>query len=138
MRLQQEGRKKVMISSNNALDLKGKHLLNLLNNDLTNIEPSYTKGGPWISHFGHSNSLCARATQAITNHAPIGEYRLRFFPREEFSCPCRSHPIESRRHILHECRRFSKYWNPMRDTISQFVSFLELNLNAFSFGESIT
>ena len=116
-----------------VLDLKGKHFLN---DDLTNIK--YTKGGLWINHFGHSNSLCARTTQAITNHAPIGEYQLRFFPREEFSCPCGSYPIESRCHILHECRRFSKYWNPMRDTISQFVSFLEFNLNAFSFGESIT
>ena len=30
--------------------------------------------------FGHSNSLYARATRAIVNHAPIREYHLRFFP----------------------------------------------------------
>jgi len=59
-----------------ASDLKGKHFLNLLNDDLTNIKPSYTKGGPWINHLGHSNSLCARATQAITNHAPIEGIQL--------------------------------------------------------------
>jgi len=116
-----------------ASNLKERNFLNLLNNDLSNIEPSYTKGGPWIENFGFSNSLCARATRAITNHTPIGEYRLRFFPREEFSCPCRVYPIETRHHILYDCTRFNKYWNPRRDTISHFVSFLEFNLNAFSF-----
>jgi len=54
--------------------LKGNFFLNVLNNDLSDIEPSYMKGGPWIESFGFSNSLCARATQAITNHVPIGEY----------------------------------------------------------------
>jgi len=39
-----------------ALDLKRKQFLNLLNNDLTNIELSYTKGGPmdqtlWLFQF---------------------------------------------------------------------------------------
>jgi len=76
------------------LDLKGKHFLDLLDND--NItELSYIKGRSWLKYFGHSNSLSARAIRAITNHTPIGEYRLRFFPRKDFSCPCRLHPIES-------------------------------------------
>jgi len=55
---------------------KGKNFLELLDDDLNVIEPSYTKGGPWLQLVGHSNSLCARATRAIANHAPIGEYRL--------------------------------------------------------------
>ena len=46
-------------------------------------------------------TMCSRA---ITNHAPIGEYCLRFFPREEFKCLCRFYPIESRHHILYERR----------------------------------
>ena len=86
-----------------ASDSKGNNFLDLLDNDFNIIEPSYIKGGPWLQAFGHSNSLCARATRAITNHAPIGEYRLRFFPNENFSCPCNEYPIETRRHILHEC-----------------------------------
>jgi len=45
-----------------ALDLRGKHFLNLLDNELYCIEPSYTRRDPWIKHFGHSNLLCARAT----------------------------------------------------------------------------
>jgi len=59
-----------------ASDVKGKHFLDLLDNELNVIKPSYTKGGPWLQSFGHSNSLCARTARAITNHAPIGEYRL--------------------------------------------------------------
>ena len=115
-----------------------KSLLDLIDDNFNTIEPSYIKGGPWIKHFGHSNSLCARAMRAITNHAPIGEYCLRSFPREDFSCPCSVYPIKSRHHVLHECKRFNNYWNPRRDSISHFVSFLEFNLNAFSFGEGIT
>ena len=86
-----------------ASDRKGNHFLDLLDNDLYVIEPSYSKGGPWLQAFGHSNSLCARAVRAITNHAPIGEYRLCFFPNMDFTCPCNNYPIETRRHVLHEC-----------------------------------
>jgi len=117
-------------------DAKGKQFLDLLNSDDNIIEPSYIKDGLWLKHFGHSNSLCARALKAITNYAPIGEYRLRFFPREDFSCPCGSYPIETRRHILHECRRFNEYWNLRRDLISHFILFLEFNPSAFAFANS--
>ena len=116
-----------------ASDGKGKQFLNLLNNDLNDIKPSYARGGPWLQAFGHSNSLCAHAVRAITNHAPIGEYRLRFFPNMEFACPCNDYPIESRRHILHECQRFNGYWNPRRDTLKHFTMFLTANPNAFAF-----
>ena len=116
-----------------TLDGKGNQFLNLLNDNSCFIKPSYVKGGPWLQSFGHSNSLCAHVSRAITNHTPIGEYRLRFFPREEFKCLCSVYSIESRRHILHDCRRFNSYWNLRRDTLSHFVMFLESNPNAFAF-----
>jgi len=116
-----------------ASDGKGSHFLDLLDNDLNPIKLSYIKGRPWLQSFSHSNSLCARATRAITNHAPIGEYHLRFLPNMDFLCPCNNYPIESRRHILHECKRFNGYWNPRRDTLSHFVMFLITNPNAFAF-----
>ena len=47
--------------------------------------------------------------RAITNHAPIGKYRLRFFPNKEFKYSCGTYPIESRRHILYDCMRFNRY-----------------------------
>ena len=116
-----------------ALDTKGKLFLDLVDVDDKPIELLYSKGSSWLKFFGHSNSLCTRASRAITNHAPISKYRIRFFPKEDFSCSCGSYPIKSRRHILHECRRFNNYWNPRRDSISHFVLFLEFNLGAFAF-----
>jgi len=109
-------------------------------NDLANnlLKPSYIRGGLWLQNFGHSNSLCIRATRAITNHAPIGEYRLRFFLNREFRCLCGQYPIESRQHILHGCRRYNKYWNPRRDSINHFIMFLKQNPNAFAFANAIT
>ena len=92
-----------------ASDLKGKNFLELLDSDLKPIKPLAIKDNSWLQHFGHSNSLCTRATRAIINHAPIGEYYLRFFPREDFSCPYSLYPIESRQHILYDCKRFNKY-----------------------------
>ena len=120
-----------------ASNLKGNQFLDLLDNDNNIIEPSYVKGGSWLKTFGHSNSLCACTTRAITNHTPISEYRLRFFPREEFKCLCSLYPIESRCHILYECGRFNGYWNPKRDSLSHFVMFLETNLSAFTFSDSL-
>jgi len=120
-----------------ASDLKGNQFLNLLDNDNNIIKPSYVKGGLWLKTFSHSNSLYVHATRAITNHAPISKYRLRFFPREEFKCLCSLYPIESRYHILHNCGRFNGYWNPRRDSLSHFVMFLETNLSTFTFSDSL-
>ena len=86
-----------------ASDGKENNFLDLLDDESNIIELSYIKRGPWLQTFDHSNFLCTRATRAITNHAPIGEFRLRFFPNEDFKCPCNEYPIETRRHILHEC-----------------------------------
>ena len=114
-------------------DFKGKQFLDLLDNNLNIIESLYIKGEPWIKHFGHSNLLYVRAMRAITNYALIREYHLRFFLEEDFSCPYSYYLIETRSYILYKCRRFNNYWNLRRDTISQFISFLEFHPNVFSF-----
>jgi len=116
-----------------ALDGKGKQFLDLLDDNSNDIEPSYVKGGPWLQVFEQSNTLCVHMTRAITNHAPIRKYRLRFFPREEFKCLCSVYSIKSRRHILHDYSRFNGYWNLRRDSLSHFVMFLKTNPNAFAF-----
>lgn len=77
-------------------DLRGKHFLNLVDSDNNIIELSYINDGPWIKYIGHSNLLYTRALRAIMNHAPTGEYRLMFFPKEEFNCLCGLYLIESR------------------------------------------
>jgi len=63
-----------------ASNSKERNFLDLLGDDLNPIKPSSSKGSPWLLQFSHSNSLCTQASRAITNYAPIGEYRLRFFP----------------------------------------------------------
>ena len=114
-------------------DSKGRFFLDLLDDNLNPIELSNTKGGPWLQHFSHSNMLCTRASWAITNHASIKEYQLRFFSRKEFACSCSNYLIETRRHILYEYQRFNKYWNPRRNTIAYFMLYLQFNSSAFSF-----
>ena len=121
-----------------ASDFKRKHFLNLLDDKIQPIKSLYIKGDLWIKYFGHSNSLCVRASRAITYHALIEEYHLYFFPREDFSCLYSNYPIETRHHIFHDYRRFNNYWNPRRDTISYFVTFLKSNPSTFSFREGIT
>ena len=74
-----------------ASDLKGKQFLDLFDNDNNIIKPSYVKEGSWLKVFSHLNPLCVHTSRAITNHAPTSEYRLRFFPMEEFKCLCGSY-----------------------------------------------
>ena len=120
-----------------ASDGNGKQFLDLLDKNLCVIEPSYVKGGSWRQSFGHLNSVCVHMSRTITNHAPIGEYRLRFFPREDFKCPCSVYPIESRRNILHDYSKFNGYWNLRRNSLSHFVMFLKTNPNVFAFLSNI-
>jgi len=117
-----------------ALDGKGNQFLDLLDDSNSCvIEPSYAKGEPWLQLFRQSNLLCVHASRAITNYTPIREYRLRFFTKEDFKSLCGVYPIESRRHILHDCKIFNGDWNLRRDTLSHFVMFLKANPNAFVF-----
>jgi len=92
-----------------ASELKNNHFLNLQNNELCIIKLLYTKGGLWIKQFGYSNLLCTRVMRAITNHASIEEYHLRFFLEENFNCLCGIYPIKIRQHILYEYRTYNKY-----------------------------
>ena len=87
-------------------DARDRYFLDLLDDDLY---PSYSKGGLWIKYFGHSNFLCMGAIRAIVNHASIEEYHLCFFPNKDFGCLCGNYLIESKHHILYDCRRFNNY-----------------------------
>ena len=118
--------------------LKENHFLEILDDEYLSIKLTCTKDSVWLKLLGYSNSLYVRATRAITDHISIEEYCLRFFPRENFNCSCGTYPVESRCHILYECRRYNNYWNPNRESLSHFVAFLEYNTGAFSFHEGIT
>jgi len=51
-----------------ASDDRGHYFLDLLDKDSNSLELSTANGRPWLKYFGHSNSLCTRATRAIVNH----------------------------------------------------------------------
>jgi len=116
-------------------DNNGKKFLDLNDNDNLPTKSTYFKYSMWLNFIGHSNTLYMRAIKAITNHTSIGEYWLRFFPKEPFICSCREYPIKSKNHILYNCRKFNKYWNPNRKLLKHFFSFLEFNPGAFFFYE---
>jgi len=120
-----------------APDLKGWQFLDLVDNDDNLIEPSYSNRRSWLKFIGYSNLLYARVMRAIINYAPIEEYRLCFFPKEEFKCPYGFYSIELRWHIFHEYQKFNNYWNPRRDFLSYFILFLEFNSSAFAFDNAI-
>ena len=90
-------------------DSEGRNFFELLDNDLNPLEPSSIKEGPWLQHFGYSNSLCTHSSRAIMNYALIGKYQLYFFLNKEFGCLYSNYPIETRQYILHECKRFNNY-----------------------------
>ena len=119
-----------------ASDYKGKQFLDLDNDDET-IAPTYIKGGAWLKHVGHSNTLTVRITCLITNHAPTGEYRKRFFLNKLRACPCQKALVETRHHILYKCERHKQSWNPLRRSINDIITFLKFNPRAFSFQDNI-
>ena len=118
-----------------ASEYKERNFLNLNDDNNQPIHPTYSKDSAWLKHFGLSNSMCAHVTRLITNHASIGEYRLRFFPKESSACLCGNSPIEMRMYILHEYR---KSWDPKRESLKDVLTFLEFNPGAFCFQEGIT
>jgi len=118
----------------NRPTVQGCHFLTLRGKNYKPLQPSYSKGGSWLTYFGQSVTLCARATRAILNHAPIGEYRQHFFPAECTQCLCGHCQVETCRHIFANCFRFAH--SPLIDlspSIEDFVDFLKEHPSAFAF-----
>ena len=109
-----------------ASDGKGHHFLELLDENLKPIELLYSKGGLWLKFFRHSNSLCARASRAIINHAPIDEYWLRFFSQKEFKCPCGLYPIKTRMTHSSWLQKIQQLLEFKKGYYSSFHSFLRV------------
>jgi hypothetical protein len=117
---------------------RGRHFLSLKNPDSGNTEqPTYFKGGTWLPHCDEPCKF-ARFVRMVTNHAPIGAYRARFFPGDDFEsrfCPCGA-DFESRHHILTRCPEYdySRVTHGRAPcTMYELLCFLEDNPRAFSF-----
>ena len=95
---------KWQMSFTNSLK-KDYYFLNFENKKQRVIKPTYTKGGLWLPIIGFTNSLCAYFICMTTSHAPIREYRQRFFPHLPTSCPCGEAEVQTQEHIVMECNR---------------------------------
>ena len=102
------------------------------------LAPSHLNGGgPWLQKMGKSNAHTARMVRAISGHAPIGAYRIRFNLSEEGWCSCTPRRFETRDHVLKFCPACTRSSNPaLRSEFVSFLSFLEKNPRTFSFEDS--
>ena len=95
----------------------------------------------FIMTMNDNPTLVSRFTRAVTNHAPIGEYRTRFFPQQPSSCPCGA-LLQSREHILCECPRYSAHFPSShsfykgRHNLNKLAKFLQDNPIAFAFDDA--
>ena len=105
------------------------------------FKPSFAKTSRNFFHNmakGESSHL-SRIAHVLTNHAPTGEYRVRFFPHEPTTCPCDEDTLQTRRHILTECPRYvDKFpsiadWGKNRRNDKLLAGFLDKNPSAFTF-----
>jgi hypothetical protein len=104
--------------------------------------PSHLNQGPWLRRYhgvtaSNSSTLCARLVRTVTKHAPIGEFRSRFFPdKPPEDLHGAQHAPETRAHILNHCswyiRRVDHYKGGI-NTIPGLILFLADNPTAFSF-----
>ena len=108
------------------------------------FKPSFAKDARNFFHNmakGDASHL-SRIAHVLTNHAPTGEYRTRFFPDEPTACPhCDEDTLQTRRHILAECpwyvNAFASMtdWGKNRRNDKALVGFLDENPSAFTFGD---
>jgi hypothetical protein len=110
--------------------------------DWQRVLPSHLKQGPWLHKYhgitaANSSTLGGRLARTVTKHAPIGEFRSRFFPdKPPEDLHGTLHMPETRTHILNHCswyvRRVNHYQGGI-DTIPGLILFLIDNPTAFSF-----
>ena len=109
------------------------------------FKPSFAKASRNFFHNaakGESSHL-SRIAHVLTNHAPTGEYRTRFFPDEPTACPhCDEDTLQTRLHILTECPWYvDKFpsitdWGKNRRNDKALIGFLDKNPSAFTFMDS--
>ena len=101
---------------------------------------SHIKDRPWLSRTGGSNFSTVRMAHALTSHAPIGSYRAQFkLGPEECSCP--GSPPKTFVHVYMHCPLY--VWEGVAkhqakaDSVLHFLEFLNGNLAAFAFPDSV-
>ncbi|EKM75689.1 hypothetical protein AGABI1DRAFT_94747 [Agaricus bisporus var. burnettii JB137-S8] len=110
---------------------KGNSWYDIIDKEDNEVLPIHLQGGPWFQTYqgvkaADNSPLFARLMRVMCNHAPIGEYRVRFFPDKPYkSCQCDLKSPETQQHLL---MRY-KYMRTLRG----LILFLQHNPQAFSF-----
>ena len=109
------------------------------------FKPSFAKASHNFFHNmakGEASHL-SHIAHVLTNHAPTGEYRTRFFPDEPTACPhCDEDTLQTRRHILTECPWYVNSfpsitdWGKNRRNDKALMGFLDENPLAFTFRDT--
>ncbi|KAI0762951.1 hypothetical protein C8Q74DRAFT_1207688, partial [Fomes fomentarius] len=97
-----------------------------------------------VKRVSDSNSLCARLVRCLTDHSPIGAYRLRFFPDQPTACTCEHPELQTRRYIFDLCTHYPRparhaRWDDYMDEPDPFpliIRFLEKYPTAFTFEDA--
>ncbi|KAF8646249.1 hypothetical protein AX14_009100 [Amanita brunnescens Koide BX004] len=108
------------------------------------FKPSFAKAARNFFHNlakGEPSHL-SRLAHVLTNHAPTGEYRTRFFLEEPTACPrCDENTLQTRHHIMSECPGYVNGfasmtdWGKLRNNDTLLMGFLDRNPLAFTFGD---
>ena len=83
----------------------------------------------------------SRMARAITNHAPIGQYRARFYPELDQYCPACPQRVQTRTHVLFHCPRYAPLhssltnWSHDKGNDKSWKEFFSRNASAFTFGD---
>ena len=94
--------------------------------------------------FNISNNdigMLSRMACALTNHAPIGEYRMRFYPDFDPLCPACPLHVQTRKHVFFHCPRYMPLhssltnWSHDKANSKSWKSFFTCNVSAFTFGD---
>jgi len=115
---------------------KGQLFLEFKDDNECVIKLTYTKGGSWLLHIGISNSVYTRFTCMMLGHAPIEEYRQRFFSNIAIHCSCDKANVETREHIFMQCKWYKATLCPRNICILSFIKFIISNPTFFCFDNS--
>jgi hypothetical protein len=132
---------------------RGSNFLHLWGKEGKMPRPSSHKGGKWLQAFGSDIRLCARASRAILNHAPIGAYRQWFHVGDcNYWCHYREDTqpgvmgtLKTRHHLLTNCAAvdYPDYgrWNTEPNQwrppllLEEFLKMLKVNPKLFAFSK---
>ena len=90
---------------------------------------------------GNDIGMLSRMARALTNHAPIGEYRTRFYPDLDPLCPVCPLHVQTRKHVFFHCPRYMPLhssltnWSCDKANSKSWKSFFTCNISAFTFGD---